>query len=140
MKFTKGKSGNPAGKKKGTINKRTQLAKLLEPHAEELVAKAVELARGGCVNSLRMCLDRLIPKATHEPIEFEFSSGEINTSEYLLEYGRQILIAVSNGQIMPTDAKILSGIADNHRRLIENSELKRMMEEIKLAIKMGKGN
>lgn len=62
-RYKPGESGNRSGKKPGTINKRTQLAKLLEPHAEALVNKAVELALNGDSNALRLCIDRLIPKA-----------------------------------------------------------------------------
>lgn len=62
-RYKPGESGNRSGKKPGTINKRTQLAKLLEPHAEALVNKTVELALNGDSNALRLCIDRLIPKA-----------------------------------------------------------------------------
>jgi len=61
--FKKGESGNPAGRPKGTKDRRTELRGLLEPHAEELVAKAVELALAGDVTALRICMDRLIPIA-----------------------------------------------------------------------------
>jgi hypothetical protein len=62
MKFQKGQSGNPNGRPPGCTNKRSQLAKLLEPHAEALINKAVELALSGDTHALRLCLDRLIPK------------------------------------------------------------------------------
>lgn len=65
--FIKGVSGNPAGKKPGSQNKRTQLAKLLEPHAESLINKAVELALNGDSHALRLCIERLIPKAKDKP-------------------------------------------------------------------------
>lgn len=63
MAFQQGQSGNPNGRPAGSKNRRSQLAKLLEPYAEELIAKAVELARAGDVNALRLCIERLIPKA-----------------------------------------------------------------------------
>jgi len=61
--FQKGKSGKPAGKPKGALNKRPPLSKLLEPHAEALVAKMLELALAGDPVALRLCIERLIPKA-----------------------------------------------------------------------------
>jgi len=70
VKYQPGQSGNPHGRPQGTPNKRTQLAKLLEPHAEALIAKAVELALGGDSNALRMCFDRLLPKAKDDTISF----------------------------------------------------------------------
>lgn len=63
MKFKKGRSGNPYGRPPGSPNKRPQLAKLLEPHADALIKKAVEMALNGDSNALRLCIERLIPKA-----------------------------------------------------------------------------
>ena len=38
-----------------------KLRKLLEPHASDLVTKAVELALAGDTMALRLCLERLLP-------------------------------------------------------------------------------
>jgi hypothetical protein len=55
-----GRSGNPAGRPKGVRHHITVLAEhLLEGEAEGLVRKAIELALGGDVTALRMCLDRI---------------------------------------------------------------------------------
>jgi Family of unknown function (DUF5681) len=59
--FRKGQSGNPAGRPKGIQDKRVNLRKLLEPHAEALVEKAVALALEGDTTALRLCLERLVP-------------------------------------------------------------------------------
>lgn len=138
MTFKQGQSGNPDGRPAGSKNRRTQLAKLLEPYAEELIAKLVDLARGGDVNALRLCIDRLIPKATQEPITLDFDTSNINNLEYLMEFGRAVLAATANGELSPTDAKQLAILADTHRRLIENGEMRRMLEEIERARKQGR--
>ncbi|CAJ0691643.1 hypothetical protein KXR69_16090 [Ralstonia holmesii] len=52
MAFQKGQSGNPAGKPKGAKDKRTALRELLQPHAEQLVQKAVKLALDGDTTAL----------------------------------------------------------------------------------------
>ena len=53
--FEKGRSGNPAGRRRGTRNRSTQAAQLLlEGEAEALTRKAVELALGGDPAALRM--------------------------------------------------------------------------------------
>jgi hypothetical protein len=66
-KFQPGQSGNPQGRPAGSLNKHTQLIRLLEPHAEAIVQKTVDLALLGDPNALRLCLERLIPKATERP-------------------------------------------------------------------------
>src|SRR6516162_1772746 len=57
--FTKGRSGNPAGRPRGLRNRSTLAAQLLlQGKAEALTRKAVELALGGDPAALRLCLDR----------------------------------------------------------------------------------
>jgi hypothetical protein len=76
MTFKTGQSGNPTGRKKGALNKRTELAKLLDSHAENLVEKVIELALEGDITALRICMERLIPRARREPIGIEFTTDE----------------------------------------------------------------
>ncbi len=63
MQFKPGKSGNPSGRPKGSRNTQTQLLKLLEPYAEKLINKMVEEALDGNAAALRLCIERLLPKA-----------------------------------------------------------------------------
>lgn len=65
-KFQRGISGNPQGKKIGTLNKRTQLIKQFELHAEALINKTVELALSGDTVALRLCIERLVPRVTNQ--------------------------------------------------------------------------
>lgn len=138
MTFNAGQSGNPGGRPKGITDRRSKFRGLLEPYAEELVTKVVELARNGDVNALRFCLERLIPKATREPVTLDFDASGANKIEYLAEFGKSILRAVANGDITPADGQCLSVLADTHRRLIEHGEIKRMLEEVVEARKMGR--
>ncbi len=62
MKYQPGQSGNPKGKPKGALNKKTRWLKRLESHADELVEQAIELAKLGDTNTLRFCLEELYPK------------------------------------------------------------------------------
>jgi len=76
MAFQKGQSGNPAGRPKGSRDKRTELRELLEPHAEELVLRAVNMALEGDITALKMCLDRLIPAYRSEEVAIEKFDAE----------------------------------------------------------------
>jgi len=42
-----GSSGNPAGRPKGSYDKRAELRELLKPHADDSVEKAVDPALAG---------------------------------------------------------------------------------------------
>lgn len=138
MTWEPGVSGNILGKPKGSKNKRPQLAKLLEPHAEALIAKAVEMALGGCPGSLRLCIERLIPKAVQEPIVIDLDPKDIKEVGQLIAFGKEVLTSVANGEISPSEGKTLSDILQSHRLLIENAELKKMLEEIQTARKQGR--
>src|SRR6185437_4765179 len=79
--FVKGASGNPSGKKRGTLNKRTELAKLLDPHAENLIQKLIELALQGDISALKVCMDRVLPRARREPLGIEFTDDDKKMKE-----------------------------------------------------------
>ncbi len=111
MTFQTGKSGNPNGRPRGALSKRTQLAKLLEPYAESLVAKTVELALAGDVNALRICIERLIPKVQREPLCLSVSDDY--SQEKLSQLKNTILHATLNGQIDVDDAEKLIQLITN---------------------------
>jgi Family of unknown function (DUF5681) len=72
MQFQKGQSGNPAGRPRGSRNKATiRMQRKLQRKSGELVNKAVDLAMGGNVVALRLCLDRLLPACKNEPLVCE---------------------------------------------------------------------
>lgn len=70
--FTRGQSGNPAGKPRGARHKTTLAAEaLFDGEVEQLTRKAIELALGGDVAALRICLDRILPPRRERPVLFE---------------------------------------------------------------------
>lgn len=61
-KFTKGQSGNPAGRPVGSKNKCTQFRELLEDDLPALVSVLRDKALEGDMNAMRLLLERLVPK------------------------------------------------------------------------------
>lgn len=119
MTFRKGKSGNPAGKPKGARDKRTALRELLQPHADDLVKKAVELALAGDTTALRICIDRCIPaiKAKDEPVTLQGLTGT------LAQQGQVVLTALASGIITPDQAAAVMQVISAQARIIEVDEL-----------------
>ncbi|WP_416047937.1 DUF5681 domain-containing protein [Cupriavidus basilensis] len=121
MAFRKGQSGNPAGKPKGAKDKRTALRELLQPHAADLVKKAVALALAGDTTALRICIDRIIPavKAKDAPISLSGLSGS------LADRGRTVLDALAAGELTPDEANAVMGVISAQARIVEVDELEK---------------
>ncbi len=125
-KFQPGRSGNPAGKAKGTRNATTRaLEALLDGEAEALTRTAIDLAQGGDTVALRLCLDRLIPPRKDRPITFDLPP--IETADDLPKATGAIVAAVAAGELTPAEAAEISKTLDVHVRAIEATELHRRM-------------
>jgi hypothetical protein len=133
-RFTKGQSGNPAGKPKGARDKRTALRELLVPHAESLITKAVELAKAGDTTALRLCWDRLIApvRAKDEPVAL----GSVGTN--MTDYGRIVLEASLDGRITPTEAATLMQALSAQARIVETEELAARLEALEAKVEQGR--
>jgi hypothetical protein len=124
--FRKGQSGNPAGKPRGAKDKRTVLRSLLQPRAEKLIEKAVDLALNGDTTALRICIDRIIPtmKAKDSPVRIGKLAGS------LTDQGRTVLDAMAEGSITPDEAATLMQAISAQARIIAVDELERRVSAI----------
>lgn len=69
-RFRPGQSGNPAGRRRGTRNRATNIAlALLDGEGEALTRKAIEMAHAGNETMLKLCLERIIPRARPVPVD-----------------------------------------------------------------------
>jgi len=118
MPFVAGVSGNPDGRPKGSTDKRTELRRLLTPHAPELVQKAVDMALEGDTTALRMCLDRCIA-----PLRSTTQNIDLNFEGALHERGEATLQAIYAGDIDPLTGSALIGALADQARLKEQTEL-----------------
>jgi len=125
-RFVKGQSGNPAGRPKGIPDQRTALRSLLEPHAQELVAKAVKLALYGDTTALRTCIERLIPpmKARDEAVELGSAKAGLS------EQGRAVLEAAAAGNITPEQAATMMQSIAAQARIVELVELEERVKRL----------
>ena len=125
MPFVAGVSGNPDGRPKGATDKRTELRRLLTPHAPELVQKAVDMALEGDTTALKMCLDRCIAplRSTTQNIDLNFE-GELH------ERGEATLQAIYAGDIDPLTGSALIGSLADQARLKEQTELEARLSHL----------
>lgn len=68
-RFRRGVSGNPQGRPPGAGNRASMTAEaLLAGEAEALTRKAVELASGGNMVAMRLCMERILPPVRERPV------------------------------------------------------------------------
>ena len=117
MQFQKGESGNPAGRPRGARNRTTILLQnLLEDDGEALARKAIDLAKGGDLAALRMCMDRLMPARKHEPVAVDLP--RLDTAADTVTAARTIVAAVAAGELTPSEAAELAKVIDVYVRAI----------------------
>ncbi|MGB8893347.1 MAG: DUF5681 domain-containing protein [Pseudolabrys sp.] len=129
MPFEKGQSGNPAGKPMGARNKTTvAMEKLLDDDAETITKKAIELAKGGDITALRLCLDRIIPPRKDRPVSFDMP--EIKTPSDALVAATAIIRAVADGALTPSEAAELNKTVDSFTRVAETADLAERIKQL----------
>ncbi len=129
MAFEKGESGNPDGRPRGIRDKRTAMRDLLIPHAPELVAKVVEMAKEGDAAALRICLDRLIPpaKAKDDPVSLP------GLTESLADNSRAVIKALAAGDLTPEEASSILQSLASQVRIIEADEIEKRLAALEQA-------
>ena len=122
--FKPGQSGNPVGKKPGTLNRATMAVQaLLDGEAEALTRKAVELALEGNMAALKLCLERLLPPRKERPLAVKLP--DIADAGSLPRLTAALLAAVGRGELTAGDAAGLSTLAANHGKALELGELEK---------------
>ena len=105
--FEKGRSGNPAGRRRGSRNKATlAAAALLAGESEALTRKAVEMALGGDPTAMRLCMERVLPPS---PQDVSRAMDAVTS-------------ALARGEITPGEAETIAGVVDTFVRAIETTK------------------
>jgi hypothetical protein len=125
-KFTKGQSGNPAGRPKGTKDKRNELRALLEPHSEELTSKLVNEALGGNMSAMKLCIDRLIP--TVRPVDSPIQINALTGS--LIDRGESIISEVLEGNIPANQGALLLSCFESLNKIHEIEIMKKQLNSL----------
>jgi hypothetical protein len=121
MAWSKGQSGNPAGRKPGA----EALRQYLKPKTPELMAKALEMALAGDSQVMRALLDRIAPapRSQHEAIKVK-GLAEAPT---LTAKATAIADAAGRGEITPDAASTLLQALAAACHVAEFDELQRRL-------------
>ncbi len=119
--FQKGRSGNPTGRPRGARNRTTLAAQvLLDGEAEALTRKAVELALGGDIHALRLCLDRVIPPRREQPLHVVIR--KLKTIHDAPKAVADVISAAASGDITLSEAVELGKLIELYSRMYEVSD------------------
>jgi hypothetical protein len=105
-RFQPGQSGNPAGKKPGTLNHATRIRLLLEDGEFETAGRRlIEAATAGNLRAIQILLDRVDPKPRNRPITLDMPDGVGPAERFAV-----VVRAMCQGEITPDEAKTVAGV------------------------------
>jgi hypothetical protein len=111
MPWQKGQSGNPKGRQPGSRNRATLAAEeLLDGDADQLMGKALELAKQGNLAMLRFCIERILPVRRSRAVSIPL--GDLNSLADLAQAQLAVLQAMARGELSPEDAETASRALD----------------------------
>jgi hypothetical protein len=119
--FGKGRSGNPAGRRRGSRNRATLAAMvLLEGEAEALTRKAVELAFDGDPVALRLCIERILPPCRERPVRFALPP--IESASDVSAAMNAVTSALARGTLTPGEAERIAIVVETFARAIDTTK------------------
>ena len=127
-RFLKGRSGNPAGRKPGSVDKRTKYQQAFAANADALIAAVVKSALEGDTTAQRLCLERITPPLKSVDMPVMLINGDS-----LADQGRVVLQAVANGDITPNEGEAVFRNLTAQARITELSELDKRIEALECA-------
>lgn len=134
-RFQRGQSGNPRGRPRGSADRRTALRRELDKYGTELVERAVQLALGGDIGAMRLCLERIAPPVREEPVRFALQV--IERAEDCASAQAAVLAALAGGALLPSEAETLAKQIEALRKAFEISDLAQRLERVEAALERG---
>ncbi len=126
--FVPGRSGNPAGKKPGTLNHKTRIRQRFEEQGEAIADVVMQKALEGDLNAAAIILARLEPplRPSSAPVTFAF-----DPTLTLTEQAGALMVAIAEGRISPEVGKGLMSALSAFAGMKEIDELASQLAELK---------
>lgn len=123
MAFKPGQSGNPAGRKPGSRNKKLEL---LRSNDTKLQKKVLDMAMEGDVGALKIIADRLWPRLKAQAAAIKIDA----VSDNIAEQGKKIIDAALSGEVTPDVLRDLLMALYAQGRLIELTDLEARLKTL----------
>jgi hypothetical protein len=116
-RFAAGVSGNPAGKRKGTVNRMTRLKLALSVDESGAVTRAViDRALAGDRVAQRLCFAAILPKARARPVAMDLPACD--TIEGVVAGFSATVAAMAAGEITPDEALKVTRVLERKGRAL----------------------
>ena len=127
-------NGNP-GRKPGSKNRSTLVAEaLLSDEKDELLRKAIELAKAGNVQMLKFFLERTLPRERLIKLDLP----QIDFADDAVEALGRIMRAVAEGTISPSEAAALATLIKSYSDAIDMADVVKRLDSLEAQIKEGR--
>ena len=125
-RWQKGQSGNPAGRKRGSINVATRLRRMID--VEALIATLHETALKGNTRAAELLLDRALPSL--RPVAEAIELPGLKDAATLTAKAERIVELAAEGKVSPDIATALLSAIGTLAKATEIDELKRRIEAL----------
>ena len=93
-----------------------------------MTRKAIELAKGGDITALRLCLDRIVPPRKGRPVAFNMPN--VGTSAGVAEALNEVIAAIAGGELTSDEASSIAAVLETKRKAIETVELEARLQAL----------
>jgi len=127
MTFLPGQSGNPAGRPRGSRNKKTlMLEALLDDESEALMRRVIGLAKMGDDVAMRLVFARMLPPRRERPVPLELP--RIESEADARRASADVIEALSAGEVSPQEAEHVLRAIGAAAIVMQSSELGERMK------------
>jgi len=117
--------GRPAGSR----NKATLACQsLLEGEGESITRKAIELAQGGDLTAIRICLERLLPPCRERRLQLDLP--HVRSLDDLTGAYKVLFQSIAEGDLTVTEAEQVANVLELARRAIETQEIAQRLKAL----------
>jgi len=135
-RFAKGQSGNPGGRAKMPSEVREMLTAKAEDAVKSITSHLDNEDPRIALKAAELLLDRAYgkPQQASEHIQIDLPADTKDVAE-LVAMHAALLRATASGAISVSDAREVSGLFENHRKMIETSELEQRLAALEKTAK-----
>ena len=122
--FKPGRSGNPKGRPRGSLNRTTlALRAIMADQAEAVLQVLIDQAMTGDVTAARAILERLVPVARETPVDAGAVALPELSAATLPAAVAAVVQAVASGSLTPGQGEKLVGMLQGFAKAVELQEI-----------------